>query len=407
MSKMRVIVLSDYGYVNGGAAQVAIRSLNALAESGVDVTFVFSVGPIDPSIKCDLVRVVNFGFHDLLGNPSRLHASIRGIWDFQCADRFRKLLFGYNPNDTIVHLHSWMMSLSSSVVDVATSLGFRVVCTLHDYFSVCPNGGLYNYPQKKPCLLQPMSLGCVASNCDSRNYAQKLWRVGRQVVQKRYGGIPGRLKYFITVSDYSESLLSRWLPHNVQFFRVRNPIGIDKELPSAVDDNRQFSFVGHMSEEKGVEVFAEAAKLANVRAIFVGSGSDETNLATINKSVELTGWKDLSGVTQTMRSSRALVFPSLWHETQGMTVLEAAALGVPAVVSDSCAARDAIVNGKTGLLFRSGDVSDLAEKLKMLDCDPQLAARLGVRAYEHYWSDPPTLECHMRQLIACYEKIIK
>jgi len=41
-------------------------------------------------------------------------------------------------------------------------------------------------------------------------------------------------------------------------------------------------------------------------------------------------------------------------------VLEAAALGVPAIVSDACAAKEAIIDGETGLLF------DLAMSLTYL-----------------------------------------
>jgi glycosyltransferase involved in cell wall biosynthesis len=406
MNRMRVIVLNDYGHVAGGAAQVAISSLNGLAENGLDVIFVSSVGPIDPAIRRDIVNVVNFGLDDLLENSSRIQAAVMGIWDWRCAARFREVLAGCDPADTIVHLHSWVKSLSSSVVQTAISLGFRVVCTLHDYFSVCPNGGLYNFPQQKPCLLRPMSLDCVASNCDSRSYAQKLWRVGRQVVQNSFGGIP-RLQYFITVSDYSESLLRRWLPPTAEFFRVRNPIEIERMTPSAVDGNRAFTFVGRISTEKGPGVFAEAARLANVRAVFVGSGPREDSLAAINTSAELLGWQDRPDVVRAIRASRATVFPSIWHETQGMVVLEAAALGVPAIVSDSCAAKEAIVDGETGLLFRAGDASDLSMKLTLLDRDSELAARLGLTAYERYWSAPSTIEMHTKQLIACYTEIME
>ena len=62
---MRVIVLNDHGFINGGAAQVAIASLNPLAASGVDVTFVSGVGQVTPVVNDNLVKVINFGFHDL------------------------------------------------------------------------------------------------------------------------------------------------------------------------------------------------------------------------------------------------------------------------------------------------------------------------------------------------------
>jgi glycosyltransferase involved in cell wall biosynthesis len=402
---MRVIVLNDYGYVSGGAAQVAISSLNHLADAGLDVIFVSAVGPVDSGIKRG-VKVVNFGLHDLLDNPSRIRASIRGIWDTECADRFLDVLGKCDPADTLVHLHSWVKSLSSSVAQVAISRRFRTVCTLHDYFSVCPNGGLYNFPQQKPCLLRPMSLSCVASNCDSRSYAQKLWRVGREFVQDRFGGIPSRLKYFITVSEYSESLLRPWLPTNAEFFRIRNPIAIKKVPLSTVEGNSAFTFVGRLSAEKGPDVFAQAARLAQVRAVFVGSGPKENTIASINPSVELLGWQDRADVVRAIQSSRALVFSSLLHETQGMAVLEAAALGVPAIVADSCAAKCDIVDGETGLLFRANDASDLAAKLSLLNRDSEMAARLGRKAYDRYWANPSTIEIHTQQLIACYEDVM-
>jgi len=251
-----------------------------------------------------------------------------------------------------------------------------------------------------------MSIACIANNCDSRNYAQKLWRVGRQAVQNRFGSIPDGIGHFITVSDYSESIMRPLLPANSRFFRVRNPIDVEKLPPSANADHDAFTFVGRLSPEKGASVFAAAAQQARVRGRFVGSGGEQGRITAINPAAELRGWLDRPGVVHAMQSSRAIVFPSLWHETQGMVVLEAAALGVPAIVSDSCAAREAIVDGETGLLFQSGDASDLAAKLTLLDRDPALAARLGRMAYEGYWSDPSTLEMHADQLIACYAEIM-
>jgi glycosyltransferase involved in cell wall biosynthesis len=403
---MRVIVLNDYGYINGGASQVAINSLNGLAEAGMDVTFVSSVGPVDPSIDRNLVKVINFGFHDLLGNPSRMEASVRGIWDSRCAAQLRQILAGYDPNDTIIHLHAWVQSLSSSVVQAATSLGFKIVCTLHDYFSICPTGGLYNFSQKKLCLLEPMSLRCIASNCDSRSYAQKLWRVGRHAAQTHLGGIPSSLKYFITVSDYSESLMRPFMPADARFFRIGNPIGVEKAPPTDIARNRAFAYIGRISLPKGAAVFAEAAQIAAIAAVYAGSGPAEAQVAAINPSAKLLGWRDRAAVTQTIQSSRAIVFPSLVRETQGLAVLEAAALGVPAIVSDTCAAREAIVDGETGLLFRAGDAADLSSRLTRLNNDPGFSQHLGNQAYQRYWADPSTPEIHLKKLLACYQEVL-
>lgn len=404
---MRLIVLNDHGYVNGGAAQVAISSLNVLVKAGLDVTFISSVGPVDPSINHDRIKVINFGFYDLLSNPSKVNAAFHGIWDRRCAKRFEDILCTFDPADTIIHLHTWIKSLSASVVYEAMRRGFKMVCTLHDYFLICPNGGLYNYQQKKLCNRIPMSLACILTHCDSRSYSQKLWRIARQIVQRKYAHMPGGVSNYITISNYSESILRKWLPRNAKFYRVNNPIDIEKAPLSDTKNNKAFTFVGRLSPEKGAAFFAAAAApISNLKTVFVGSGSEERIIREINPHAELLGWQEHTGVITAIRSSRAIVFPSFWHETQGLVVKEAAALGIPAIVSDACAARDSIIDGKTGLLFRSGNINDLTSKLLLLDSDKQLASNLGKSAYNHYWATPCTQERYASKLIHCYEDIL-
>jgi glycosyltransferase involved in cell wall biosynthesis len=403
---LRVVVLNDHGYVSGGAAQVAIASLNALADSGCQVTFVSSVGPVDKSIDRKRVKVINFGGYDLLGNPSRLAAAVHGIWDFQHAKLLGNILAEHDPRDTVVHLHTWVKSLSSSVVRETLRRGFRLVCTLHDYFAACPNGGYYDYQKWAPCRLRPMSVPCMVRHCDVRSYPQKAWRVMRQLVQMQLGGIPRGIRHYITVSNFSEQLLRQWLPQRAHIYRVRNPINILHAEPADPASQKGFLFVGRLSTEKGGQIFARAAAEANVEARFVGSGESEAVWRKENAHATFLGWMNKDGVARAMKSSRALVFPSLLYETQGLAVLEAAALGVPAIVSNSGAASDAVVDGETGVLFRAGDVSDLAEKLRFLENNPGIAQRLGKEAYERYWKDPCTLDRHVLELLACYHAIL-
>lgn len=403
---MRIIVLNDHADVVGGAAQVAISSLNSLADAGFDVTFISAVGPVSPSINQNRVRVVCFDQFDLLGNPSRLDAAIHGMWDNGASNRLRGILSEYNPNETIIHLHTWVKSLSSSVIYEALNQGFKLVCTLHDYFTVCPNGGLYDYPRQKHCTVTPMSFKCFFNNCDSRSYAQKIWRFSRHLIQQRIAGMPDHIDNFISISNYSESILRRFLPARAKLFRVRNPIAVDRSNPFHPSENDVFSFIGRLSPEKGGILFANAARNVDISAQFVGNGIEEDTIRTILPDASFLGWQDRSGVLKALKGSRALVFPSLLHETQGLVVLEAAALGIPAIVSEDCAAKDGVVDGETGLLFKSGSVNDLSEKLELLRDNPALVERMGLNAYERYWANPCTLANHVRELAMCYRQIL-
>ena len=109
---------------------------------------------------------------------------------------------------------------------------------------------------------------------------------------------------------------------------------------------------------------------------------------------------------QLIRRSRALVLPSLWYETQGLVVKEAAAMGIPAIVSDGCAGRDSVEDGVTGLWFSSGNLDDLVEKINILKNDHRIARKLGMNAYKKYWDSPNTIQNHGRDLMNCYNAIL-
>jgi len=163
--------------------------------------------------------------------------------------------------------------------------------------------------------------------------------------------------------------------------------------------------VGRLSVEKGLELFAEAAKNLACQATFVGEGPARDQIIRAYPQARITGWQPRHVVFECMRRARAMVFPSVWYEAQPLAVLEAAALGIPAIVSDQCAAKEAVDHNVTGLYFRSGDAADLQEKITRLR-DPQLAGRMGRAAYDRYWDHPLTMERHLRALQSCYQSVL-
>ena len=401
-----VIVLNDYAHVEGGGSQVAILSARALAERGRRVLFFAAVGPQDPGLAASGVQVVCLDQPDLLGDASRLRAAARGLWNHRAATVLASHLDRFDPARTVVHLHGWGKGLSSSVGRVARMRGFATVLTLHDYAVACPAGGFYDFRRESRCGLRPMSLACICRNCDARRYGHKLWRVGRTAIQVRIGGIPGGVDHLISVSDTSEALLRPHLRGDVHVHRVRNPVAADPAQPVRVAANRTYVALGRLAAEKGARLFAVAARQAGVAARFVGDGYLRDVLVRINPSAEVTGWLDAEGVAGELAQARALVFASQWPEAQGLAVAEALARGVPVVASDGCAAREAIMDGENGLLFRSGDIADLARALARLQSD-HLATRLGRNAYERFWADPPTPAAHAASLEVVYRSILR
>jgi glycosyltransferase involved in cell wall biosynthesis len=173
----------------------------------------------------------------------------------------------------------------------------------------------------------------------------------------------------------------------------------------AAEANNTVVFVGRLSAEKGGILLAKAARIAGVNVVFVGDGPDREAIAAVNPDAQCTGWLDKPGVTAYLRSARCLVVPSLWYETLGLVVLEAAALGVPAIVPRGTAVCDLVDEGRTGLAFERGNADDLASQLHTF-ADDAFVRNLSNNAYENFWLKPPTMSVHVEGLLTTYSNVI-
>lgn len=399
---MHIVVVSDYSAVNGGAAQVAVSSAQALARAGHEVVFFAGRGPAVQGVP-----TVSLGLTDLTGEPLRMKAAVNGLWNRKAAAGLDALLAGLQGrDDVVVHVHSWVKCLSPAIFPVLRRHGVPIVCTLHDYFWACPNGGLYDYPHERICEHTPMSRACLTADCDSRSYAHKAWRVVRQFVQNAATAPAAAGISFVAVSDFSAAVLRRHLGAAAHVRRVDNPIAAQHLPPADPAAQRQVAFVGRLSPEKGPQLLARAAARTATEVVFIGEGACAAGLAQAPGRLELTGWIPSEEVRERLRRCRALVLPSLWYETQGLVVLEAAALGVPAIVPTPCAAADYVADGQTGLHFRSGDETSLCEALRRVQ-DDATARRLGAGAYAAYWAEPRNDQRHVAQLEALYTECLE
>lgn len=403
--RLAVIVVNDFAAVAGGSDKVAIAEAAGLARRGHRVTLVAGNGEPDPELLEAGVSVRLTGQQSTLSDPNRPRAAAQGIWNPAAASLVRQLAAEQGAA-TVVHVHGFTKVLSPSAVRAAVRSGLPTVATLHDYFAACPNGGFFNYRTNQICQLRPLSARCVATNCDVRAYSQKLWRVGRAAVQRRFGEVPAGIHDCIVPSHFAAEVLRPWLAPEACVHVLANPIAGVPERPADVAAAESFVFAGRLRQEKGPVDFALAARKAGVQAVFVGDGEEADAIRDADPSAELTGWLDPAGVHSAIRAARAVVCPSLWYEVQPLLPLEAAAHGVPVIVADAGAAREAVADGETGLWFRAGDAEDLAAKLEMLAGDPQLAARLGAAAYERFWAGRWDIATHVDRLETIYRAAV-
>jgi len=397
------LVLNDFCYVQGGASKVAIDEAIALRDAGLDVTFLAAVGEPCEAL-CDAgVRVISLGQAELLQVWRHPATALRAAWNTAAFAATRSLLARQDPAHTVVHLHGYTKALSTSPMLAARLAGFATLCTLHDFFAACPNGALYDYRREEPCQRRPLSTSCILTNCDKRHPLHKSYRVVRGMVQRHYAHFPDSVRDFIALSQRSVSLLRPYLAPGSQVYPLSNIIDVPRSQPVDVAANSHLVVLGRLDAEKGVTLAATAARCADMPILFAGEGPLRSVVE--GRGGTVTGWLDSAGVWQALGQARCLVFPSRWYETFGLVVEEAAARGIPAIVSDISAAAERVEDGVTGWIFRSGDLNDLTRCMRLAQDAAQVAAA-GAAAYARFWADPPNRRRHVRGLLSIYDAVL-
>ncbi|MBQ9730407.1 MAG: glycosyltransferase family 4 protein [Clostridia bacterium] len=367
-----VVILSDYGYIEGGAGRVAHETALALKERGFRVLFFCAVGPVSETLINSGVEVTCLHQTDILNAKSKLKGALQGIYNRKAKKAFLELLSGLDRTETVIHAHTWTKGLSSSVFAAAKKKNFPVLLTVHDYFLVCPNGGLFNYPKRTICEKKPMSLSCLACNCDARSYPQKLFRVARQRKQNAVLRKCNNLSYAF-ISEFSKrEFLKRYdkIAENKRFF-LTNLVNFEKDrFRIPCENNNTFLFIGGLTEVKGVRLFCEAATKAQVKAVVIGQGVLKEELEKAYPNIEFVGWKNKADMLPYLEKTRCLVFPSICYETMGLTPLEMMAYGVPVICSNLSAASEYV---SAEFLYDGTSVPALTQKIqeaKAMDIKP-------------------------------------
>jgi glycosyltransferase involved in cell wall biosynthesis len=403
---LNVVICVDHASVTGGQAKVAFDSAVGLKLAGHRPIMFTSAGPVDPKFAEHDIEVHCMDQYDLVSSPNKIAGAAQGFWNAKAVAALRALLASLPRENSIVHVHGWAKALSPAIAKPIVESGLPAAYTVHEYFLFCPNGGFYNYQKHHLCSLKPMSGACLKENCDSVSYTRKVWRSARLAFGNSVLHMPDAFSDYIRISNVQAEIVAPYLPKGKRLHMIANPIEVADQGPKQDAAKGVFAFVARISPEKGPFVFAEAARIAGVEAVFVGDGPAAEELRARYPEAKVLGWQKADVARAYLRDARALVFPSLWYEGQPLTVLEAKASGTPAIVSDVCAGREEVVNGETGLWFKSADPQDLARCLIAMK-DDDTVRRMSRAAYDLYWRDPYTLDRHIGKIVETYREMLR
>lgn len=184
----------------------------------------------------------------------------------------------------------------------------------------------------------------------------------------------------------------RIIPNGVDLGRF-GPMPKDERLRRTLNIEDGAVVVMHVSNlkpsKRALDIVdsARAALAANPSLVYVivGDGLDRQAMEDacrrqgIADRFRFVGWVEYGDVAAYLNLADLVVMPSE-SEAQARVYLESQACGRTLIASDIPGARHVVDDGETGLLFRKGDIADLAATILRAAGDPGLRARIGSKA---------------------------
>jgi len=173
-------------------------------------------------------------------------------------------------------------------------------------------------------------------------------------------------------------------------FKIFN--GTKDLLIKNTNDGADFSirYAGRIDHSKGIDLLIDAfasiaSQFPNARLEMVGKGAEKeayerkVEQLGLGRQIVFLGGIPYEQMYEFMSKAYCLVVPSRLDNFPAV-VLEAMATGTPLIGSKAGGLPEMIADGETGLLFDTGNVDDLADKLQVLLSNVRLRNELGKAA---------------------------
>ena len=324
------------------------------------------------------------------GGVRKLLYPFQIIYSMEAKKKMRLVLDDFQPD--VVHLNNINFQLTPSVIYAARAYEkkcgrrIRIVYTAHDYQWVCPNH-----------MMRIPSTGTICFACRGGDYIQcsKNRCIHNSKVKSLLGTIEAKyyakrktydmVNVIVCPSEFMKKQLDTdplladktVVMHNFMDTASKeqyDPVGKADagQKDSRYNQSDYVVYFGRFSEEKGTKTLLEACRaLPEIPFVFAGTGPLEDSVNEV-PNVENRGFVTGEELRRLISQARFSVYPSEWYENCPFSVMESQMYGTPVLVSDLGGAPELVQAGKTGELFRGGDVQELTEHIKTLWNNPEL-----------------------------------
>lgn len=403
---MKILLINKFLYPKGGDAISTLTTGKILSDHGHEVHYWGMQHQNNPEYKFQDVFVSQIDYDNSPGILAKFKSARNILYSFEAKRKIGKLFEEFKPD--IIHLNNFAHQISPSILDEIKKHNIPVVMTMHDYKMVCPCYSMLVKGHVCEKCRAGRYYNCILNKCTKNSFFNSFINAIEMYLHHRVLKIYDKIDLYISPSLFlRDKVKEMGLKGEVEY--LSNCVDCTQFESDSDFQEKSIVYVGRISHEKGIATLIKAVKkIKEIRLKIIGDGPLKAGLEKEVQdehiqNISFFGYKTGSDLHDEIRKSMFLVIPSECYENNPRTVIEAFALGKPALGARIGGIPELVKDWETGLTYTSGDADDLQEKIRLMLEHEEKIKNMG-RTARKYVEDNLGSNTYYVELMKLYEK---
>jgi glycosyltransferase involved in cell wall biosynthesis len=403
---MRILFCNKYNYPFSGTEVYLFEAMELMRSKGHEVALFSMTDSRGSPTAYDRYFVPHIDFKEQGGWFHKAALAARAIYSREARRRIRAMIADFRPD--VAHVRNIYHHLSPSILWELKRQKVPVVYHLNDFKVLCASYNLVLRGEACEACKGGKFWHALKEKCYP-GWGARVTLVAEAYFHKWVGTYRKCVDCFLAPSKFvrDKFVEQGWDPKKFEVLPHFQPV---KAVAERSVENAPLLYFGRLSPEKGVDDLLHAMqRLPSLRLMVAGDGPERHRLEQLAAglglaNVEFAGQIRGAELERAIAGSRFTVLPSHAYETLGKTILESYAEGRAVVATDLGSRRELVQAGKTGILYKTGNVEELVSAIQFLSSQPELADKMGQEGREQV-RQKYTPEAHYQSLIGLYERL--
>ncbi|MGA2376073.1 MAG: glycosyltransferase family 4 protein [Candidatus Sulfotelmatobacter sp.] len=404
---MRILFCNKYNYPFSGTEVYLFEAMELLRSRGHEVALFSMADPQGNATPYDRHFVPHIDFKGRSRWFEKVRLAGRAIYSREARRRIQGMIADFRPD--VAHVRNIYHHLSPSILWELKAQKVPVIYHLNDFKVLCASYNLVLRGEACEACKGGEFWHALKEKCYP-GWGARMTLVAEAYLHKWAGTYEKCVDRFLAPSQFVRDKFVEhgWDPGRFEVLPHFQPV---RAATGRVAEDAPLLYFGRLSAEKGVDDLLHAMqRLPNLRLMIAGDGPERGRLEQLAgelglRNVEFAGHMRGAELQRAIAGARFTVLPSHAYETLGKTILESYAAARAVVATDLGSRRELVQAGKTGLLYRTGDVEQLASALRFLSSQSELADQMGRAGWERMRREY-TPQAHYEALVGLYEQVI-